>query len=132
MSMSDPIADMLTRMRNAIRIGRKKVSVPRSKIKVGIAEVLKREGYIRGFDIQEEGPQGVIHVDLKYGINGETAISTLTRKSKPGRRMYSNVDDLKPVLNGLGILILSTSKGILSDREAIAKRVGGEVLCEIY
>ena len=131
MSMSDPIADMLTRMRNAIRIGRKKVSLPRSKIKVGIAEVLKREGYIVSFQIEEEGPQGVLHLDLKYGANGEKAISTLTRKSKPGRRMYSSIDALTPVLNGLGILILSTSKGVLSDREASATRVGGEVLCEI-
>lgn len=132
MTMTDPIADMLTRIRNALRIGRNNVTMPRSKIKVGIAEVLKREGYIKGFDIDEEGPQGSISVSLKYGPNGEQVITSIRRISKPGRRLYSTLTDLKPVLNGLGISILSTSKGILSDREARKQRVGGELLCEIY
>jgi small subunit ribosomal protein S8 len=132
MTMSDPIADMLTRMRNALRIGRNKVTMPRSKIKVGIAEVLKREGYIKGFAIDETGPQGSITVNLKYGPNGEQVISSIQRVSKPGRRLYSPVEELKPVLNGLGIMVLSTSKGILSDREARKQSVGGEMLCEIY
>lgn len=132
MTMSDPIADMLTRMRNALRIGRTNVTIPRSKIKVGIAEVLKREGYIQNFEIDESGPQGSMKVSLKYGPNGEQVISSIRRVSKPGRRLYSTVQDLKPVLNGLGILVLSTSKGILSDREARKQSVGGELLCEIY
>jgi small subunit ribosomal protein S8 len=132
MTMTDPIADMLTRMRNALRIGRNKVTIPRSKIKVGIAEVLKREGYIKNFNIDETGPQGTITVDLKYGPNGEQVISSIRRVSKPGRRLYSTVEDLNPVLNGLGINVLSTSKGVLSDREARKKSVGGELLCEIY
>lgn len=132
MTMTDPIADMLTRMRNALRIQRKAVTMPRSKIKVGIAEVLKREGYIDGYEVDESGPQGSIALKLRYGPNGEQVISSLRRMSKPGRRMYSSVSELKPVLNGLGILVLSTSKGILSDREALSARVGGEVLCEIY
>lgn len=132
MTMTDPIADMLTRMRNALRIERNNVTIPRSKIKVGIAEVLKREGYIENFEIDESGPQGSMKVNLKYGPNGEQVISSIRRVSKPGRRLYSTVQDLKPVLNGLGILVLSTSKGILSDREARKQSVGGELLCEIY
>lgn len=132
MTMTDPIADMLTRMRNALRIERNNVTIPRSKIKVGIAEVLKREGYIEDFEIDESGPQGSMKVNLKYGPNGEQVISSIRRVSKPGRRLYSTVQDLKPVLNGLGILVLSTSKGILSDREARKQSVGGELLCEIY
>ncbi|MDF1666315.1 MAG: 30S ribosomal protein S8 [Planctomycetota bacterium] len=132
MTMTDPIADMLTRMRNALRIERNNVTIPRSKIKVGIAEVLKREGYIENFEVDETGPQGSMKVNLKYGPNGEQVISSIRRVSKPGRRLYSTVQDLKPVLNGLGILVLSTSKGILSDREARKQSVGGELLCEIY
>jgi len=136
--MTDPIADMLTRMRNALRIRRKKVRIPHSRMKLGIAEVMKREGYINDFRAQEakpedgHGPQGWIEIDLKYGPEGEDVLTFLQRASKPGRRMYSKVDALPPVLNGLGISILSTSLGILSDREARAKRVGGEVLCTVY
>lgn len=132
MSMTDPIADMLTRIRNALRIKATKVEIPRSKIKVGIAEVLKREGYIYDFSIDESGPQGSITVSLKYGPDGEQVISSITRVSKPGRRVYTTCENLKPVLNGLGINILSTSSGILSDREARDKQVGGEMLAEIY
>lgn len=106
--------------------------MPRSKIKQGIAEVLIREGYINAIDVEEAGTQAFLNVKLKYGPNGETVISSLRRMSKPGRRLFSTTRELKPVLNGLGILILSTSKGILSDREAQSQNVGGEVLCEIY
>jgi small subunit ribosomal protein S8 len=136
--MTDPIADMLTRMRNALRIRRKKVLIPRSRMKLGIAEVLKREGYIndwRQFDAKPEdtvAKQGWIEIDLKYGPEGEDVLTFLQRSSKPGRRVYSKVDDLPTVLNGLGISILSTSQGIISDREARSKRIGGEVLCTVY
>lgn len=132
MSMTDPIADMLTRIRNALRTRKSTVKMPRSKIKQGIAEVLVREGYINAYDVEEAGTQAFLNVKLKYGPNGETVISSLRRMSKPGRRLFSTTRELKPVLNGLGILILSTSKGILSDREAQSQNVGGEVLCEIY
>jgi small subunit ribosomal protein S8 len=136
--MTDPVADMLTRMRNALRIRRKKVLIPRSRLKVGIAEVLKREGYIGEFRLIDAKPgdkealQGWIEIDLKYGPEGEDVMTFVQRNSKPGRRVFSKVDDLPLVLNGLGISILSTSQGILSDREARLKRVGGEVLCTIY
>jgi len=136
--MTDPVADMLTRMRNALRIRRKKVSIPRSRLKVGVAEVLKREGYINDFRLIDAKPgdtvalQGWIEIDLKYGPEGEEVMTFVQRHSKPGRRVYSKVDDLPLVLNGLGISILSTSQGILSDREARTKRIGGEILCTIY
>jgi len=132
MSMTDPIADMLTRVRNALRIGRPTVRVPRSKMKVGIAEVLKDEGYISGFNVVEEIPQGWIDIQLKYGPDGERVINSIQRVSKPGKRVYSGIEDLNPVLNGLGIYVLSTSQGILSDRKARKLNVGGELLCEIY
>ena len=136
--MTDPIADMLTRMRNALRIRRKKVRIPRSRIKVGIAEVMKREGYIldyRNLDSKPDdgmGPQGWLEIDLKYGPDGEDVLTHLHRESKPGRRLYSKVDALPLVLNGLGISILSTSYGIMSDREARLKHIGGEILCTVY
>ena len=136
--MTDPIGDMLTRMRNALRIRRKKVQIPRSRMKLGIAEVLKREGNIHDFRAVDAKPkdttalQGWIEIDLKYGPEGEDVLTYLQRSSKPGRRLYSKVDDLPLVLNGLGISILSTSHGIISDREARVKRVGGEVLCTVY
>jgi small subunit ribosomal protein S8 len=136
--MTDPVADMLTRMRNALRIRRKKVMVPRSRLKVGITEVLKREGYVSDFRLVDAKPadniaqQGWIEIDLKYGPEGEDIMTFVQRSSKPGRRVYSKVDDLPLVLNGLGISILSTSQGILSDREARQKRIGGEVLCTVY
>lgn len=132
MCMTDPIADMLTRIRNAVRIGRKTVVVPRSKLKLGIAKVLLDEGYIRGFEAVDAGVQGAIRIDLKYGPDGEHVISRIDRTSKPGRRVYKAVQDLNPVLNGLGIAVLSTSRGIVSDRQARKLRVGGEVLCEVW
>ena len=132
MTMTDPIADMLTRIRNSIRNKRKTVRIPKSKIKIGIAEVLKKEGYIDGFSLVEEGVQGALELNLRYGPDGEVVINTIERNSKPGRRLYGGIGDLKPVLNGLGILVLSTSKGILSDREARRQKVGGEVLCTVW
>ena len=132
--MTDPIADMLTRIRNAVRIERAVVEMPLSKVKRGMAEVLKREGYI--WDWHEEEHEGQVGrqlcIDLKYGPNGERLIQHIKRVSKPGRRVYSQAKTLRPVLNGLGISIISTSRGVVSDREARQKNLGGEVLCELW
>lgn len=131
--MTDPIADMLTRIRNAVRVERRFVDVPLSQLKRGVAEVLKREGYIWDFEEQEVEGQAAkqLRIELKYGPNGERVIQTIKRVSKPGCRVYSKSRDLRPVLNGLGISILSTSRGVVSDREARQQKLGGEVLCEI-
>jgi len=132
--MTDPLADMLTRIRNSVRIERPFVDMPSSKVKRGVAEVLKREGYI--WDWLEEEPEAApgrsLRLELKYGPNGERLIQKIRRVSKPGRRVYSGYGDLRPILNGLGISIISTSRGVLSDREARQKKLGGEVLCEIW
>jgi small subunit ribosomal protein S8 len=132
--MTDPIADMLTRIRNAVRIERPIVEMPHSKVKRGLAEVLKREGYI--WDWHEESlddaPGKRLCIDLKYGPNGERVIRHIKRVSKPGRRVYSRATSLRPILNGLGISIISTSRGVVSDREARQKNLGGEVLCELW
>ena len=132
--MTDPIADMLTRIRNAVRVERPDVEMPLSKVKRGVAEVLKREGYIWDWREQQvEGRPGKqLCIDLKYGPNGERVIRHIKRVSKPGRRVYSRATDLRPILNGLGISIISTSRGVISDREARQKKLGGEVLCELW
>ena len=130
--MTDPIADMLTRIRNAVRIEKPSVDMPLSLEKKGVADVLKREGYIWDWEVLEEKPVSKLRVHLKYGPNGEKVIDRLDRVSKPGRRIYLGVEDLKPVLNGLGIRILNTNRGILSDREAKLKNVGGEVVCSVW
>jgi len=130
--MTDQIADMLTRIRNAICIEKPVVDVPASAIKIGIAETLRREGYIWDYEILEQSPQNVLRLNLKYGLNGERVMEHIRRVSKPGRRVYSNVKQMPEVLQGLGICILSTNLGILSNREAKSKGVGGEVLCEIW
>jgi len=132
--MTDPIADMLTRIRNAVRIERPLVQMPHSKVKRGVAEVLKREGYIWDWHEQEaeDAPGKELCIDLKYGPNGERVIRHIKRVSKPGRRVYSRANSLKPILNGLGISIISTSRGVVSDREARQKNLGGEVLCELW
>lgn len=129
--MTDPIADMLTRIRNALRAEKQTVEVPASKVKLGIARVLKDEGYIRDFKFLEVGPQGILRIYLKYGPEGEMVITQLKRVSKPSRRVYCGVDELPRVRNGLGIAVVSTSKGILSDRECRRERVGGEILCTV-
>ncbi len=129
---SDTIADMLTRIRNAVRVRHKQVSIPSSNIKVGIAQVLRDEGYINGFDVIEDGRQGILRVDLKYGVRGEDIIHSIDRVSKGGCRVFSAVVDLPRVLDGLGIAIVSTNKGVLSDRACREQRVGGEVLCTVY
>jgi len=130
--MTDPIADMLTRIRNAVRVERPFVDMPASKVKRGVAAVLKREGYIWEWTEVEAEPVNQLRIELKYGPNGERVIQKLKRVSKPGRRRYSKVKDIRPVLNGLGIRVISTSKGVLSDREARSQSIGGEVLCEIW
>jgi small subunit ribosomal protein S8 len=129
--MTDPIADMLTRIRNAVRVERLHVDVPASRVKRGLAEVLKREGYIWDYQEIEGEPVGQLRLELKYGPNGERVIQNIQRVSKPGRRVFSKSRDLRPVLNGLGISIISTSKGVVSDREARQQNIGGEVLCEV-
>jgi len=129
---SDPIADMLTRIRNAVRMRHKQVSIPCSKIKVGIATVLRDEGYVNGFDVIDDAKQGILRIDLKYGARGEDVIRVLKRESRGGRRLYQGVDELPKVLDGLGIAIVSTNKGVLSDRVCREQNVGGELLCTVY
>ena len=130
--MTDPIADMLTRIRNAVRVERPNVDMPLSKVKRGVADVLKREGYIWDWIETEAKPANQLRVELKYGPNGEQVIRRIKRISRPGRRVYSRARDLKPVLNGLGIAVISTSRGVVSDREARQRNLGGEVLCELW
>lgn len=129
---SDPIADMLTRIRNAVRVHHEQVSIPASKIKVGIAKVLLDEGYIQGFDVIEDGKQGILRIDLKYGAHGEDVIHAIDRVSRGGCRVYMGVDEVPRVLDGLGIAVLSTSRGVFSDRLCRAENVGGELLCTVY
>ncbi|MCP3916903.1 MAG: 30S ribosomal protein S8 [bacterium] len=130
--MTDPIADMLTRIRNANAIRKKKVVMPASRMRVGIAEVLKTEGFIKNYRVEEGTPSSVLTIDLKYGIDGELVIREIDRVSTPGRRVYAGVEDLKPVLRGQGIQVVSTPRGVVSDRKARELKVGGEVLAKIY
>ena len=132
MSMTDPIADMLTRVRNALMSGKEKVDVPASTVKEGIARILRDEGYIINYRVIEDNKQGIIRITLKYGEIDTPAIEKLQRISKPGRRVYVGADEIPRVLNGLGIAILSTSRGIITDRESRSLNVGGEVLCYIW
>ncbi len=129
--MTDPIADMLTRIRNAVRVERPYVDIPTSRVKRGIADVLKREGFIWDWKDVEAEPVADLRIELKYGPNGERVIQQIKRLSKPGRRVYSHSKELKPVLGGMGICIISSSRGVISDREARRDNVGGEVLCEV-
>ena len=130
--MNDPIADMLTRIRNAIIAKHKEVSIPTSKTKVNIAEVLLNEGYISAYEVVGEGVDSVIKITLKYGPNNERVINGIKRISKPGLRIYAGYEDLPKVLNGLGIAIVSTSKGLMTDRQARAQKIGGEVLAYVW
>jgi len=132
MVMTDPIADMLTRIRNANMVRHEKLEVPASKMKREIAEILKREGFIRDVEYIEDNKQGILRIFLKYGPNNERVISGLKRISKPGLRVYAKAHEVPRVLNGLGIAILSTSQGILTDKEARQKGTGGEVLAYIW
>ena len=131
MSLSDPIADMLTRIRNAGRVQKPEVRIRASGICKGVAGVLKDEGYISDFDVIEDDKQGLVRVFLKYDIEGRHAITEIKRASKPGRRIYSGSTDLPEVLDGLGIAIVSTSKGVMSDRNCRQLNIGGEVICTV-
>ena len=130
--MTDPIADMLTRIRNAVRIERTILDMPSSNMRKGIAQVLKDEGYIWDFETVDTVPAKTLRLHLKYGPNGERLISRIDRISKPGRRVYSGYKELRPVLNGMGIQILSTPQGVVSDRKARAAKIGGEVLALVH
>jgi len=132
MPTSDPIADMLTRIRNAIHAGHQEVCVKRSKVCLGVAQVLQDEGYIAGFDSIDDTNQGRIRIHLKYGERGERVLQSLRRVSRPGRRVYCGVDELPRVLDGLGIGVVSTSRGVLSDRQCRKLNVGGELLCTVW
>jgi small subunit ribosomal protein S8 len=132
MSFTDPIGDMLTRIRNASSARHEKVLIPSSRLKIRIAEVLRDEGFIKDFVVHQDGPQGAITVFLKYNSDREPAISDIKRVSKPGLRRYVPTGEIPKVLNGLGIAIISTSKGVLVDREARKQKVGGELICTVW
>lgn len=129
---SDPIADMLTRIRNAVRGRAAEVRIPSSKVKVGLAEVLRAEGYISEYDVIEDGRQGILRIRLKYGPQGEQIINDIQRVSRPGRRTYVGVEEIPRVLDGLGIAVLSTNRGVKSDRQCREEKLGGELLCTVY
>jgi len=132
MSMTDPIADLLTRIRNAHLAKHDRLDIPTSKLKVEICKILKKEGYIRNFRLTDSSPRKTLRVFLRYSPEGLPAISYLARVSKPGRRVYRGADMIRPVRNGLGVGIISTSQGLISDADARNKRLGGEVLCEVW
>ena len=130
--MSDPLADMLTRIRNGVKARFDSVDIPLSKLKVGVAKVLKDEGYITDYNIIDQGVQGTLQVNLKYGPNNEMVITGIRRTSKPGLRQYKKSQNIPKVMNGLGIGILSTSRGVMTDSQARELNVGGELLCEVW
>jgi len=132
MSMTDPVSDLLTRIRNATAVRHDRMDIPASKMKLEIAKILKQEGYIRTFKMIEEGPQGIIRIYLKYADDGEPVIHGLRRVSKPGIRVYRGAGDLPKVRNGLGVAVISTNRGVVTDEQARSLQVGGEVLCEIW
>jgi small subunit ribosomal protein S8 len=132
MTISDPIADMLTRIRNAGGAKMKSVDIPGSNLKIELAKVMRNEGYIKNYKFIKDNKQGILRVYLKYGNNDENAIYHLERVSKPSRRVYVKGKDIKPIFNGTGIAILSTSKGIMTDHQARKENVGGEILCKVW
>ena len=132
MTMTDPIADMLTRVRNASSVQHDTVDIPASNIKKEIARILLEEGYIKGYDVIEDGKQGLIRMQLKYGKNGEKVITGIKKISKPGMRVYAERNNVPKVLNGIGISVISTSKGIVTDKQARELGVGGEVICYVW
>ncbi len=131
MAITDPVADMLTRIRNAAKAKFSSVDVPGSKLKVEVARILKDEGFIKNYKFLKDGKQGVLRIYLKYGPGQTKTIYSLQRASKPGRRMYVKSKDIKPILNGMGISILSTSRGLMTDKQARKENVGGEILCTV-
>ncbi len=130
--MTDPIGDMLTRIRNGVQAGHEKVSMPGSRLKTQIADLLKKEGFIEDYQVTQEGVKSTLTITLKYGRDGEPAIHEIRRISKPGRRVYADVSQLRPIKRGLGTAIVSTSQGLLPDRECRRRRVGGEVICIVW
>lgn len=132
MTMTDPIADMLTRIRNALKAVHDEVSIPSSKMKVAIAKILKDEGYIKDYKVIQDNKQGILKIALKWGSHGEKVITGLKKVSKPGRRVYCGKEDIPVVIGGLGITILSTSRGILTGAQAKKMDIGGEVICNIW
>lgn len=132
MTMTDPIADMLTRVRNASSVKHETVDIPASNIKKEISRILLEEGYIKGYDVIEDGKQGLIRMQLKYGASGEKVITGIKKISKPGMRVYADKHNVPKVLNGIGISVISTSKGILTDKQARELGVGGEVICYVW
>ncbi len=132
MSMTDPVSDLLTRIRNATSVRHDRMDIPASKMKLEIAKILKQEGYIRTFKMIEEGPQGTIRIYLKYADDGEPVIHGLRRISRPGRRVYRGAGKLDKVRNGLGVAVISTNRGVVTDEQARGLQVGGEVLCEVW
>ncbi|MDI6699162.1 MAG: 30S ribosomal protein S8 [Candidatus Saccharicenans sp.] len=132
MSLTDPIADMLTRIRNAVRAKKKEVNLPSSRLKIELARILKEEGYIKNYKVIEDNKQGVLNIVLKYTDDNQSVISGLRRVSKPGCRIYCTRDSVPKVLDGLGVVIISTSRGLLTDKQCEEQGVGGEVLCEIW
>lgn len=132
MAINDPIADMLTRVRNAVKANFSSVDIPGSKLKIEIAKVLKEEGYIKNYKFIRDTKQGVLRIYLKYGPQRSSAILNIQRISKPSKRMYSKSKDIKPVLNGMGVAVISTSKGVMTDKKARKENLGGEVLCTIW
>jgi small subunit ribosomal protein S8 len=132
MAISDPIADMLTRIRNAAKAKFNSVDVPGSTLKIEVAKILKSEGYIRNYKFLKDGKQGILRVYLKYGAGQSRVIYGLKRISKPSRRIYVRCKEIKPVYNGMGIAIISTSRGVMTDKKARQEKVGGEVLCQVW
>jgi len=130
-AVTDPIADMLTRIRNAIRARHQRVDMPSSNLKVGIAMILKEEGYVGSYKISEEGKKKILRLNLRYGADGQNVISSLDRVSRPGRRVYVGVDEIPRILGGMGVTILTTPKGLMTGKKARKSGVGGEVLCNV-
>jgi small subunit ribosomal protein S8 len=132
MNISDPIADMLTRIRNGIQARHTQVEMPSSKIKVGIAKILKDEGYIKDYEVTKDVPQPVLRISLKYTTERQSVLSSLKRLSKPGLRRYTKRDSIPLVLGGMGLVIMSTPKGLMSGKEAYKRNLGGELICEVW
>ena len=132
MTMTDPISDFLTRVRNAVQVGKDRCDVPASKIKLELSKILQEEGFIRTFKVLEEGPQGTLRLYLRYSSDGEPAIHGLERVSRPGLRVYRGVTELPQVRGGIGVSVISTSKGLMTDAKARESRLGGEVMCRVW
>lgn len=132
MTMTDPIADFLTRVRNAVQAGKDRCDVPASKLKLELSKILQEEGFIRTFKVLEEGPQGTLRIYLRYSSDGEPAIHGLQRMSRPGLRVYRRVEKLPQVRGGIGVAVVSTSKGLMTDARARELRLGGEVMCRVW